>query len=44
VVVKSEQFCADGSMLIVQMLQRIATHRVAASQLTGPVGIAQHGG
>jgi regulator of sigma E protease len=43
-VVKSEQFCADGSMLIVQMLQRIATHRVAASQLTGPVGIAQMAG
>ncbi len=43
-VVKSGQFCADGSMLIVQMLQRIATHRVAATQLTGPVGIAQLAG
>jgi regulator of sigma E protease len=43
-VVKSGQFCADGSMLIVQMLQRIATHRVAATQLTGPVGIAQMAG
>jgi regulator of sigma E protease len=41
---KSTQFCADGSMLIVQMLERIATHRVSASQLSGPVGIARMAG
>jgi regulator of sigma E protease len=31
-------------MLIVQMLERIATHRVSASQLSGPVGIARMAG
>ncbi|HUN83744.1 MAG TPA: RIP metalloprotease RseP [Terracidiphilus sp.] len=43
-LVKSGQFCADGSTLIVQMLERIATHQVSAKQLTGPVGIAQIAG
>ena len=32
------------STLIVQMLERIATHKVSAKQLTGPVGIAQMAG
>ena len=41
---KSGQFCVDGSMLIVQMLERIVTHRVPANQLTGPVGIARMAG
>ncbi len=41
---KSTQFCANGSTLIVQMLERIATHQVSAKQLTGPVGIAQIAG
>ncbi len=41
---KSTQFCASGSTLIVQMLERIATHQVSAKQLTGPVGIAQIAG
>ena len=41
---KSAQFCADGSTLIVQMLQRILTHKVSASQLSGPVGIARMAG
>jgi regulator of sigma E protease len=41
---KSTQFCADGSMLIVQMLERIATHKVSATQLSGPVGIARMAG
>ena len=41
---KSAQFCANGSTLIVQMLERIATHQVSATQLTGPVGIAQMAG
>ena len=41
---KSVQFCADGSTLIVQMLERIATHQVSPKQLAGPVGIAQMAG
>ncbi len=41
---KSGQFCADNSTLILQMLERIATHQVSAKQLTGPVGIAQIAG
>ncbi len=41
---KSRQFCADGSMLIVQMLERIVTHKVPANQLAGPVGIARMAG
>ena len=41
---KSGQFCADGSMLIVQMLERIVMHKVPANQLTGPVGIARMAG
>lgn len=41
---ESTQFCADGSTLIVQMLERIATRRVPANQLTGPVGIARMAG
>ena len=41
---KSTQFCANGSTLIIQMLERIATHQVSAKQLTGPVGIAQIAG
>jgi len=43
-VVKSTRFCADGSMLIVQMLQRIFEHKVSVSQLSGPVGIARMAG
>jgi regulator of sigma E protease len=43
-VTKAGQFCANGSTLILQMLERIATHQVSAKQLTGPVGIAQIAG
>ncbi len=43
-VARSGQFCLDGSTLIVQMLERIATHQVSARQLAGPVGIAQMAG
>jgi len=43
-VAKSGQFCLDGSTLIIQTVERIATHRVSATQLTGPVGIAQMAG
>jgi regulator of sigma E protease len=42
---KSAQFCADGSWLLVEMLQRIVTHRVsAANALAGPLGIARAAG
>jgi regulator of sigma E protease len=43
-VAKSNQFCAEGSLLIVQMLERIGNGRVAVSQLSGPVGIARMAG
>jgi regulator of sigma E protease len=41
---KSRQFCTEGSFLIVQMLERIFTHKVSVSQLSGPVGIARVAG
>jgi regulator of sigma E protease len=43
-VSKSTSFCADNSFLIVEVLQRIFTHRIAVSQLSGPVGIARMAG
>jgi len=41
---KSASFCADNSFLIVEVLQRIFTHRISFSQLAGPVGIARMAG
>jgi regulator of sigma E protease len=43
-VVKSTAFCADNSFLIVEVLERLFTRRVAVSQLSGPVGIARMAG
>ena len=43
-IVKSTGFCADNSTLIVQVLQRIFTRKIAVSQLSGPVGIARMAG
>ena len=43
-VAKSTSFCADNSFLIVEVLQRIFTRRIAVSQLSGPVGIARMAG
>jgi regulator of sigma E protease len=43
-ITKSTNFCADNSFLIFEVLQRIFTHRVAVSQLAGPVGIARMAG
>ncbi len=43
-VARSEAFCADNSLLIVEVLQRLFTHKVAVSQLSGPVGIARMAG
>ena len=41
---KSLAFCKDNSTLIVEVLQRLFTHRVSVSQLSGPVGIARMAG
>jgi regulator of sigma E protease len=42
---KSEHFCVKNSTLLLTMLQRIATHKVAASSaLAGPLGIARAAG
>jgi regulator of sigma E protease len=41
---KSEKFCIENSTLIVEVLGRIFTHKVALSQLSGPVGIARMAG
>jgi len=41
---KSIGFCADNSTLIVEVLGRIFTRKVAVSQLSGPVGIARMAG
>ena len=41
---KSESFCADSSLLILDVLQGIFTRKVSVSQLSGPVGIARMAG
>ena len=41
---KATDFCAQNSFLIVEVLQRIFTHKIAVSQLAGPVGIARMAG
>ena len=41
---KAIDFCADNSFLIVEVLQRIFTHKISVSQLSGPVGIARMAG
>jgi regulator of sigma E protease len=41
---KSAAFCKDNSFLIVEVLQRLFTHKVSVSQLSGPVGIARMAG
>jgi regulator of sigma E protease len=41
---KATDFCADNSFLIVEVLQRLVTHKVSVSQLSGPVGIARMAG
>jgi len=43
-IVKSEEFCVDKSMMIFEVLHGIFTHKVAVSQLAGPVGIARMAG
>lgn len=41
---KSTAFCDENSLLIFDVLERLFTHRVAVSQLMGPVGIARAAG
>jgi regulator of sigma E protease len=43
-VVQAKVFCRDNSFLIVEVLGRLFTHKVAVSQLSGPVGIARMAG
>ncbi len=41
---KATDYCEDNSFLIVEVLQRIFTHKISVSQLAGPVGIARMAG
>jgi regulator of sigma E protease len=43
-VVQARNFCTDNSTLIVEVLGRLFTRKVAVSQLSGPVGIARMAG
>jgi regulator of sigma E protease len=41
---ESRDFCAENSLLIVNVLKKVLTHQVSVKQLSGPVGIAQAAG
>src|SRR5579862_8937418 len=41
---QSKAFCRDNSFLIVEVLGGLFTHKVAVSQLSGPIGIARMAG
>ena len=41
---KSKKFCVNNSTLIIEVVGRLFTRRVAVSQLSGPVGIARMAG
>ncbi len=43
-VVHARSFCADNSLLIVEVLGKLFTRKVAIGQLSGPVGIARMAG
>jgi regulator of sigma E protease len=43
-VAQSKTFCVDNSTLIIEVLGRLFTRKVAVSQLSGPVGIARMAG
>jgi|CZKL01.1.fsa_nt_gi regulator of sigma E protease len=43
-VAQAQAFCVDNSTLIVEVLGRLFTRKVAVSQLSGPVGIARMAG
>jgi regulator of sigma E protease len=41
---KSEEFCAQNSLLVVEVLQKLVSHQASMKQLVGPVGIARAAG
>jgi regulator of sigma E protease len=43
-VAKSDQFFGQNAFIILEVLQRLFTHKVSVSQLQGPVGIARMAG
>jgi regulator of sigma E protease len=43
-VAKSNQFFGQNAFIILEVLQRLFTHKVSVSQLQGPVGIARMAG
>jgi len=43
-IVQAKTFCRDNSFLIVEVLGGLFTHKVAVSQLSGPIGIARMAG
>jgi regulator of sigma E protease len=43
-VAKSDQFFGQNSFIILEVLERLFTHKVSVSQLQGPVGIARMAG
>jgi regulator of sigma E protease len=43
-VSKSEEFCAENSLLVVEVLQKLVSHQASVKQLVGPVGIARAAG
>jgi regulator of sigma E protease len=43
-IAESKDFCVENSSLILDVLGRIFTHKVAVSQLSGPIGIARMAG
>ena len=43
-IVKSRAFCSANSSLILEFIERLFSHKVAASQISGPLGIARMAG
>lgn len=43
-VAESREFCAGSSLMIVDVLQKLLTHKASVKQLAGPVGIAHAAG
>jgi regulator of sigma E protease len=41
---ESQDVCLESSLLVVEVLQKLFTHKASVSQLVGPVGIAQAAG
>jgi regulator of sigma E protease len=39
-VKEARDFCAENSLVIVKVLEKVLTHKVSVKQLSGPVGIA----